>query len=70
MVKTRKAEDRVRCLAVMRGLAPGLVRRIQVGAVQAEALYRAKIWWNSQKGWYQEYQTLINRQNKAVTEIF
>lgn len=44
----------------MRKLALGMVRQIQVAAVKIVALYMAEIWWNGQKGWWEEYQRLIN----------
>ena len=43
--KARNAEARVRSLCQAQGLAPGLVRRIQVAAVQSVALYGAELWW-------------------------
>lgn len=41
--KARKAEDRVRRLVSTNGLEPGLIRRIQVAAVQSVALYIAEL---------------------------
>lgn len=43
---------------------------MQVVAVQAVALYGAKIWWNDQKGWCAEYEKQINRQERAVRGMF
>lgn len=47
--KTTRAEDRVRHLAAIRGLVPGLLRRIQAAVIQAVTIYGAEIWWNGQK---------------------
>lgn len=41
--KARMAEARVQSLCRQQGLPPGLVRKIQVTAVQAVALYRAEL---------------------------
>ena len=46
--KARNAEARVRSLCRVQGLAPGLVRWIQVAAVQSVALYGAELWWRDQ----------------------
>lgn len=44
--KTRRAEDKVRRLTVMRGLTQGQIRRIQVEVVVVEAFYGTETWWN------------------------
>lgn len=42
--KAPRAEDRIHHLRSENGLAPGLVRKIQVAAVQAVPLYGAELW--------------------------
>jgi Reverse transcriptase (RNA-dependent DNA polymerase) len=64
--KARTAEARLRSLCRTEGLAPGLVRRIQVAAVQAVALYGAELWWQGQKDRQAHIQLLINRQARAT----
>lgn len=51
----------------MQGLAPGLVRRIQIAAIQSVALYGAELWWKGQKNYTGNLQKLINRQARAIT---
>lgn len=68
--KARRAEARLRSIVSKKGLSPGLVRRIQIAAVQAVALYGAELWWRNQKTWEQEYQKLVNRQSRTVTGMF
>ena len=65
--KSRNAEIRVRSLCQAQGLAPGLVRRIQVAAVQSVALFGAELWWRGQKNWLANIQLMINRQSRAIT---
>jgi hypothetical protein len=65
--KAKSAENRLRSISSTYGLPPGLVRRVQITAVQSVALYGAEIWWRSQKTWAQDIQQLINRQVKAIT---
>ena len=60
--KARSAEARLRTLCRTQGLAPGLVRRIQVAAIQAAALYGAELWWQGQLDRQKGIQLLINRQ--------
>ena len=68
--KARKVEGRLRSIAYSKGLAPGLVRKIQIAVVQSVALYGAELWWRDQKTWEQEHQKLINRQARAITGVF
>ena len=65
--KARNAEARVRSLCQAQGLAPGLVRRIQVAAVQSVALYGAELWWRGQKDRLEGMQRMINRQARSIT---
>lgn len=53
--KAKKAEDRVCRLKSTNGLEPDLVQRIQVTAVQAVALYDARLWWQGQKRWCNDF---------------
>ncbi|KKA16155.1 reverse transcriptase, partial [Rasamsonia emersonii CBS 393.64] len=68
--KARMAEARVQSLCRQQGLPPGLVRRIQVAAVQAVALYGAELWWQGQKDRLAGLQQLVNRQARAITGMF
>jgi hypothetical protein len=65
--KARKAEARVRTLVGKLGLTPADVRKIQVAAVQAVALYGAELWWDRQKEPEEDIQKLVNRQARAIT---
>ena len=58
--KARNAEARIHSLCQGQGLAPGLVRRIQVAAVQSVALYGAELWWEGQKDRRHKTQLMIN----------
>lgn len=42
--KARWAVDKVRRLGSVNGLAPGLIQKIQLAAVEAVALYGAELW--------------------------
>jgi hypothetical protein len=68
--KARTAEARVRTLCRGQGLPPGLVRRTQVAAVQAVALYGSELWWQGQKDRLKGMQQMVNRQARAVTGMF
>ncbi|KAL2012391.1 hypothetical protein VTN00DRAFT_5109 [Thermoascus crustaceus] len=68
--KARSAEGRLKTLCHRQGLPPGLVRRIQVAAVQAVALYGAELWWQGQKDRLAGVQQMINRQARAITGMF
>lgn len=68
--KARCAVNRIWSLAAIRGMAPELVWWIRVAIIPALVPYGAEKWWNRQKGWCEEYQKLINRQSRAVTEMF
>lgn len=70
MKKATKKGVRVQRLAATTGLAPGMVRQIQVTGVQEVALYGYEIWCNGQRGWCEEYKKIIIRQSRAITEIF
>jgi hypothetical protein len=65
--KARLAETRLKSLSSTQGLAPGLIRRIQIAAVQSVALYGAELWWRGQKTWAQDIQKLVNKQARAIT---
>lgn len=65
--KARNAEARIHALCRGQGLAPGLVRRIQVAAVQSVALYGAELWWRGQKDRKDGIQLMINRGARKVT---
>ena len=65
--KARNAEARIHSLCQGQGLAPGLVRRIQVAAVQSVALYGAELWWQGQRDRRDGIQLMINRGARKVT---
>ena len=65
--KAKRAEARLRSIVGKQGLAPGLVRKVQIAAVQAVAFYGAELWWRDQKSWCSELQKLINRQGRSIT---
>jgi hypothetical protein len=48
-------------------MAPANVRKIQVAAVQAVALYGAELWWDGQQDRRENLQLLVNRQARAIT---
>jgi hypothetical protein len=68
--RAKAAEARLKCLTNTHGLSPGLVRRIQIAAVQATALYGAELWWKNQVTYLNDTQRLINRQASAITGMF
>ena len=68
--KAKKAEARLRSIVSAKGLSPGLVRKVQIAAVQSIATYGAELWWKNQKTWEQEFQKLINRQARTITGMF
>ena len=68
--KAKKFEARQRSLVAKRGLAPGLVRRVQIAAVQSIAIYGAELWWHDQNSWCSDVQKLINRQGRSITGMF
>src|SRR5438046_5268739 len=49
MAKAHAAERRLQSLTGRYGLSAGNVRRIQIAAVQAVAIYGAELWWRGQK---------------------
>ena len=51
MKKVKTAKARIKGLSKIYRLCPGLVRRIQIAAVQSIALYGAELWWKSQKNY-------------------
>ena len=68
--KARSAEARLRTISQRHGLAPGLVRRIQIAAIQAVAFYGSELWWRGQKNREVELQRLVNGQARAITGAF
>ena len=65
--KAQKAENRLKAISGTFGLASGLVRRVQIAAVQSVALYGAELWWKGQKDAINKLQKLINKQSRAIT---
>ena len=68
--KARRAEARLKAVTNRKGLEPGLVRKIQVAAVQSVALYGAELWWRNQKSWADEHRKIVNRQGRTITGMF
>lgn len=68
--QARAAEARIKGLTRTYGLPSGLVRKIQIAAVQAIALFGAEIWWRGQKMYQDEIQKLLNRQGRAITGMY
>lgn len=67
--KARKADDKVRRLESTNRLVSSLKGKIQIAALQAMTLYGEMMWWCEQKGWCEDFQTLVNRQRKTITGI-
>jgi hypothetical protein len=65
MSKACRAEARVRSLRGKFGLSPENIRKIQVAAVQAVALYGAELWWDERKNHSRtsDLQKFVNRQS-------
>ena len=68
--KAKSAEIQIKHLSGTYGLALGLVQRIQIAAVQSIALYGAELWWKGQNNHEYKVQQLINRQARAITEMY
>jgi hypothetical protein len=66
MGKARSAEARIRSLTGRLGLCTENVRRIQIAAVQAVALYGTELWFDGQKERTADIQKLFNRQARSV----
>jgi hypothetical protein len=69
MSKAYRAKVSVRSLRGKFGLSPENVRKIQVAAVQAVALYGAELWWDETKNHSRttDLQKLVNRQSRSIT---
>jgi hypothetical protein len=67
--KAYRAEARVRSLRRKFSLSPENVRKIQVAAVQAVALYGAELWWDETKNHFRtsDLQKFVNRQSRPIT---
>jgi len=70
LAKARQAQNRVRSLMTKKGLSSEGCKRIQVGAVQAVALYGSELWWHGQESRAQEVQKLLNEHGRRVTRCF
>ena len=70
LLRARTAEIQIKGLTRTYGLAPALVRRIQIAAVQSIALYGAELWWKQQKNHESTVQKLLNRQARAITGMY
>ena len=65
--RARTAEIQIKGLTRTYGLAPALIRRIQIAVIQSIALYGAELWWRGQKNHEHTLQKLLNRQGRAIT---
>ena len=70
LTKAKSVKIQIKHLSATYGLALGLIRQIQITAVQFFALYGAKLWWKRQKNHEYKAQQLINRQARAITGIY
>lgn len=68
--RAQAAEARIRCLTRAQRLPPGLVRKIQIAAVQAIAFFGSEIWWQGQKIHQRDIQKLLNKQGRAITCMY
>ena len=68
--RAKTAEARIRGLSKTYGLPPGLVRHIQITAVQSVVLYGAELLWKNQKNHHNKIQKLINRQARSITGMY
>ena len=68
--RARTAEIQIKSLTQTYGLAPALIRRIQIAAVQSIALYGAELWWKCQKNHNSTVQKLLNQQARADTRMY
>lgn len=60
--KARTAEIQIKSLTQTYGLAPALIKRIQIAVIQSIALYGAELWWRGQKNHENTMQKLLTRQ--------
>ena len=70
MKKAKVAKTRLREIVNTHELASELIRRIQIAAIQTTALYDAELWWKRQAKQKRKMQKLMNRQVRAITEMF
>ncbi len=70
LLRARTAEIQIKGLTRTYGLAPALVQRIQIAAVQSIALCGAELWWKQQKNHESTVQKLLNRQARAITGMY
>ncbi len=67
---TRAAKARIKGLTRDYRFPAGLVKNIQIADVQAIALFDVEIWWHGQKWCQEEIQKLLNRQRRAITDMY
>ena len=70
MKKAKSAEFMIKQLSKTHGQCPGLVRRIQIAAVQSVALYGVELWWKGQKNYEKDLQKWINQQSRSITGMY
>ena len=70
MKKAKAVEFMIKQLSKTHGLCLGLVRRVQIAAIQSVNLYGAKLWWKDQKNYENKIQKLINRQARSIIRMY
>lgn len=68
--KAKAVEAQMRRLSKTYRQCPGLVRRIQIAAVQSVALYGAELWSKSWRNYQTDLQKLINQQARSITGMY
>lgn len=54
----------------MNELAPGMIQKIQIAAgLAVVAIYIPELWWQRENWWCEDYEKLINRQERVITGI-
>ena len=70
MKKAKTTKARLKEIVNTYELTLNLIRRIQIATIQTTALYDAELWWKEQAKQKKKMQKLINRQVRAITEMF
>lgn len=70
LAKATQVLNQTRTLSKRKGLALGLVRKLQLAAVNTIALYGVEIWWKNQKNRRDQLQLLLNKQARAIIGMF
>lgn len=70
LTKAKTVEIQIKYWSGTYELSSGLVRQIQIAAVEFVALYGAELQWKHQKNQESKVQQLINRDVKAITGMY